>query len=113
MKVIFISLNHILNLNQAGTNNLLIIKLKNRVAGESKSTIPLSEVKLLPPISNPDKIACVGLNYKGHCKENNLPIPKQPIFFSKFSSCIIGPYDNIKYPEASNVSVFYVTANYT
>ncbi|KAK6638565.1 hypothetical protein RUM43_006832 [Polyplax serrata] len=72
------------------------------VAGESKSTIPLSEVKLLPPISNPDKIACVGLNYKGHCKENNLPIPKQPIFFSKFSSCIIGPYDNIKYPEASN-----------
>lgn len=76
-----------------------------RIVAAGKSVVPLSEVKLLPPITKPDKVACVGLNYKGHCDEQNIPHPKEPMFFSKFSSCIIGPHDNVQLPTISNVSI--------
>lgn len=74
-----------------------------RIVAEGKSVVPLESVKLLPPITKPDKVACVGLNYTGHCDEQKKPYPQEPMFFSKFSSCIIGPYDDIKLPPISNV----------
>nr|CAD7194991.1 unnamed protein product [Timema douglasi] len=72
-----------------------------RVVGESKSVVPLSQIRLLPPITSPSKVVCVGLNYSGHCDEQNVPYPKEPVFFSKFSSCIVGPYDDVKYPSVT------------
>lgn len=64
----------------------------------------LDDVVLLPPITKPDKVACVGLNYSGHCEEQNVPAPKEPMFFCKFPSTIIGPYDNVQLPKISDVS---------
>lgn len=68
---------------------------------ERNQIINISNIKLLPPISKPDKVICVGLNYKGHCDEQNKPFPEQPFFFSKFPSTIIGPTDNILHPPNS------------
>ncbi len=53
-------------------------------------------------ISNPSKFLGIGLNYKDHALEQNLPIPKEPIIFSKFTSCITGPNDGIVIPKNSN-----------
>ncbi|XP_044753385.1 fumarylacetoacetate hydrolase domain-containing protein 2A-like [Coccinella septempunctata] len=72
-----------------------------RIIADGKSIVHLEDVVLLPPITNPDKVACVGLNYKGHCDEQNKPYPKEPMIFSKFSSVITGPYDNIELPKIS------------
>lgn len=69
-----------------------------------KSVVPLDDVILLPPITKPDKVACVGLNYRGHCEEQNIKAPTEPMIFSKFASTIIGPHDNIQLPIISNVS---------
>ena len=44
----------------------------------------------------------IGLNFKDHAEEQNLPIPKEPIIFSKFTSCITGPNDPIVVPKGSN-----------
>lgn len=55
----------------------------------------LSDVQIMAPILNPEKIICIGLNYKDHCLEQNVPMPKNPILFSKFSTAIIGPEDKI------------------
>ena len=41
------------------------------------------------------------MNFKDHAEEQNLPIPKEPIIFSKFTSCIIGPNDPIIVPKGS------------
>ncbi|XP_015667003.1 fumarylacetoacetate hydrolase domain-containing protein 2 [Protobothrops mucrosquamatus] len=60
--------------------------------------LPRSEVALLAPITSPDKVICVGMNYVDHCLEQNVKIPKEPIIFSKFSSSIVGPYDAIIHP---------------
>ena len=52
-------------------------------------------------VSNPSKFLGIGLNYKDHAIEQNLPIPKEPIIFSKFTSCLTGPNDEIIIPKNS------------
>lgn len=49
----------------------------------------------------PTKIICVGLNYKDHAKELNMPLPEEPILFMKPISSLIGPEDSIIYPKMS------------
>lgn len=71
---------------------------------EGRSVIPEAEVKFLPPVTRMDKLACVGLNYSGHCEEQGLSTPESPVIFSKFPSNIIGPRDNIMLPPISDVS---------
>ena len=60
--------------------------------------IKKQNLKLQAPITNPEKVLCVGMNYKDHCLEQNAPIPKEPVFFNKFASSIVGPTDDIVYP---------------
>ncbi|XP_067619382.1 oxaloacetate tautomerase FAHD2A, mitochondrial [Eurosta solidaginis] len=50
---------------------------------------------LLPPVVNPQKIICIGLNYKDHCEEQNKPAPSEPMFFSKFNTALIGPTGDV------------------
>ncbi|GBP97645.1 Fumarylacetoacetate hydrolase domain-containing protein 2 [Eumeta japonica] len=50
---------------------------------------------LLPPITNPDKIICIGLNYRDHCEEQNKKPPTEPMFFSKFNNTLTGPLGNM------------------
>ena len=52
-------------------------------------------------VSNPSKFIGIGLNFKDHALEQNLPIPKEPIIFSKFTNCICGPNDDIEVPKNS------------
>lgn len=70
-------------------------------------TYALSEVKVLPPIRRPSKVLAVGLNYIDHCKEANLPVPPEPVLFSKFSNSVCGPYDDITWPAAVSKEVDY------
>ncbi len=52
-------------------------------------------------VSKPSKFIGIGLNFKDHAIEQNLPIPKEPIIFSKFTSSISGPNDDIIIPKNS------------
>lgn len=69
--------------------------------------IPLENVKLEAPISNPSKIICVGQNYYDHCREQNVPIPERPILFSKFTTCIIGTGDTVQWKEGTTEQADY------
>lgn len=55
--------------------------------------------KILPPIIRPSKIIALGRNYLEHAKETGYNAPKEPIFFSKAVSSIIGHEDKIIYPN--------------
>jgi len=44
----------------------------------------LEDVCLGPPIPDPDKILCLGLNYRSHAEEAGLAVPKVPILFGKY-----------------------------
>jgi 2-keto-4-pentenoate hydratase/2-oxohepta-3-ene-1,7-dioic acid hydratase in catechol pathway len=54
-----------------------------------------------PPIARPGKVVCIGLNYRDHAAETNLPIPAEPVVFLKDPSTVIGPYDEILVPRGS------------
>ncbi len=60
-----------------------------------KYRVDIKDVTLKAPIMNPGKIVCIGMNYVDHCKEQNFPIPKEPLVFSKFSDAIASPGDDI------------------
>merc|ERR1711879_127318 len=70
-----------------------------RAVNSGSNVLERNQVKLIAPILNPDKLICIGMNYVDHCKEQNLPVPTEPIVFSKFNSSIIGPTDDIPYPD--------------
>ncbi|RPG98846.1 MAG: FAA hydrolase family protein [Candidatus Pelagibacter sp. TMED118] len=53
-------------------------------------------------VKDPSKFIGIGLNFKDHALEQNLPIPEEPIIFSKFTNCICGPNDDIQIPKGSN-----------
>ena len=66
------------------------------------AAIPLADVRLGPPIPDPEKILCMGLNYRDHAAESNLPLPEVPLFFAKFRNSLVGPADQIALPGASD-----------
>lgn len=59
-------------------------------------------LKIGPAVPNPGKIICVGLNYKKHAEESNMPIPKFPVLFNKFGNSIAAHQDEIKLHWDSN-----------
>jgi 2-keto-4-pentenoate hydratase/2-oxohepta-3-ene-1,7-dioic acid hydratase in catechol pathway len=65
------------------------------------SGMPLSQVRLGPPIPDPEKILCMGLNYRDHAAESGMDLPEKPVFFTKFRNSLIGPHDQIVLPRAS------------
>ena len=62
----------------------------------------LSNAKLVAPISEPEKIICIGLNYADHAAESNSPIPEEPVVFNKFPTALHGPNENIELPPQSD-----------
>lgn len=59
-------------------------------------------LRLLCPIDRPNKILCIGLNYRDHAMETKAPIPDEPIVFCKMTTAMIGPLDVIRLPQSSN-----------
>jgi len=53
------------------------------------------EVTLGAPLTTPRKFICIGLNYREHARESNQEIPGEPLFFNKFATSIVGPYDDV------------------
>jgi 2,4-diketo-3-deoxy-L-fuconate hydrolase len=60
-----------------------------------------AEVRLGPPVANPSKIVCIGLNYADHAREAGAAIPAEPIIFFKSTSALIGPDDDVIIPRNS------------
>mgnify|MGYP005814310793 CR=1 FL=1 len=53
------------------------------------------------PVYRPEKIICIGLNYRKHAEESGMEPPKEPVVFFKAPSSLTGPFDNIVIPKNS------------
>lgn len=51
-----------------------------------------------PLVSRPEKIVCVGLNYRRHAQEIGAPIPKQPVLFNKYNNALNHHNGHVKLP---------------
>ena len=93
-----------IELGDDGINQADVLIAKN------DSKISINEVKLMAPIPKPNKILGVGLNYKAHKEEAakaaadllGKPQEKYPTIFNKQNSSVVGPYDDMHKPDASD-----------
>src|SRR6059058_1989385 len=61
----------------------------------------LDEVRLLAPVTDPQKIVCIGLNYRSHAEEAGLDPPETPTFFAKFRNALAAPGAEVPLPRYS------------
>jgi 2-keto-4-pentenoate hydratase/2-oxohepta-3-ene-1,7-dioic acid hydratase in catechol pathway len=66
---------------------------------ENELRIGLKDVELLAPIPRPPRIIALGLNYAAHAAEGGRKPPKEPIFFVKASTAVIGPDEPVVCPQ--------------
>lgn len=59
------------------------------------------ELRLGPCVTHPNKIICVGLNYRKHAEETNAAIPEYPILFNKFNNTLAGDGEDVPLPRTS------------
>jgi 2-keto-4-pentenoate hydratase/2-oxohepta-3-ene-1,7-dioic acid hydratase in catechol pathway len=86
------------------------INQANALIAKNDSKISINAVKLMAPIPKPNKILGVGLNYKAHKEEAakaaadllGKPQEKYPTIFNKQNSSVVGPYDDMHKPDASD-----------
>ena len=63
--------------------------------------IDLEKISYLPPIENPGRIFCIGLNYVDHSVESGFAVPTYPAIFSRFPSSMVGHGAPIVRPKVS------------
>jgi 2-keto-4-pentenoate hydratase/2-oxohepta-3-ene-1,7-dioic acid hydratase in catechol pathway len=77
--------------------------LRARIGDTGAPSHPLSAVKLLPPIPDPEKIVCIGLNYRKHAAEVGVDIdalPDVPTIFAKYANALVADGATVKAPTA-------------
>jgi 2-keto-4-pentenoate hydratase/2-oxohepta-3-ene-1,7-dioic acid hydratase in catechol pathway len=76
-------------------------RLDDAAAISGREPLPLDAVELLPPIPDPEKIVCIGLNYRAHAAEAGIDPPETPTFFAKFANALAAPGATVPLPAAS------------
>ncbi|HZZ48127.1 MAG TPA: fumarylacetoacetate hydrolase family protein [Pseudonocardia sp.] len=70
---------------------------QNRPDGEGT---PYTDDQLGAPLLRPAQVFAIGLNYRDHAAESGVGVPTTPAVFTKFRSCLTGPYDTVALPSA-------------
>ena len=83
------------NISEEGLNKISMIDV---------SSLPIipENTRLGACVGNIGKFLCIGLNYSDHAAETGMPVPSEPILFSKATSAVVGPNDNVEIPRNSN-----------
>src|SRR5947209_10665744 len=63
---------------------------------------PVEPERLLPPVTDPEKIICIGLNYLSHARESGAEPPETPTIFAKYRNALAPPDTEVKLPDYSS-----------
>lgn len=74
---------------------------RGRASTANGTTLAVGDLDYAPLVPNPDKIICVGLNYRDHIAEMGHDAPPFPTIFAKYRASLIGANDDIVLPAAS------------
>jgi 2-keto-4-pentenoate hydratase/2-oxohepta-3-ene-1,7-dioic acid hydratase in catechol pathway len=74
--------------NQDGPNLNALVDAALRSVSAQTAFLDEGTLEFGPVVTRPGKIVCVGLNYRHHAQEIGVPIPKQPVLFSKFNNAL-------------------------
>ena len=79
----------------------LLARAREAFERKSEQLISLEKVELGPPVPDPDKIICLGLNYHEHAMEVQMSTSRVPPIFAKFRNALCGPTSPIVMPKVS------------
>jgi 2-keto-4-pentenoate hydratase/2-oxohepta-3-ene-1,7-dioic acid hydratase in catechol pathway len=77
--------------------------LRGRIGDTGAPFHALSAVQLLPPIPDPEKIVCIGLNYRKHAAEVGVDVealPEVPTIFAKYANALVADGATVRAPTA-------------
>lgn len=74
-------------------------RFKKSVSSGDTINHDISDVRIKAPLTDPEKMIFIGLNYYDHAKESNMEVPKVPVLFPKYNNSIIGPDDKVIIPK--------------
>lgn len=83
------------------TMEAVLQQAKAALSAQVPGLLALETVELGPPVPDPDKIICLGLNYAEHAAEAQMNIPDTPVLFAKFRNSLVGPYSPVILPKVS------------
>jgi 2-keto-4-pentenoate hydratase/2-oxohepta-3-ene-1,7-dioic acid hydratase in catechol pathway len=83
----------------AGGHDHLRDAVASRVA--AGETSPFGGERIGAPIARPHQILCIGLNYRDHAAETGMPVPDEPILFTKSPNTLVGPDDDVRQPRGA------------
>ena len=63
---------------------------------------PIADARLLPPITDPDKVICIGLNYVSHAREQGAEPPETPTIFAKYRNALAAAGTRVALPPYSS-----------
>lgn len=75
--------------------------LRARLGDSGAPSHPLAAVALLPPVPDPEKIVCIGLNYGKHAAEGGMEVPAAPTIFAKYRNALAAPGATVALPANS------------
>ena len=75
----------------------------NKISSIDQMSLPIvpEGTRLGACVGSIGKFLCIGLNYSDHAAESGMPVPKEPILFSKATSAVVGPNDDVEIPRNS------------
>lgn len=79
----------------------LMDELINQINRYEGTYLDLSEISFLPAVTNPEKLICIGLNYKKHADEVKATYPEYPVLFSKFNNALSGHKEEVSIPKTT------------
>ena len=86
---------------RASVRELLAADRVNELMDVDGKRIALTDVELRPPVPDPDKIVCIGLNYSEHAAEAGMEPPESPAIFGKYRNALAAPGATVPLPAAS------------
>jgi 2-keto-4-pentenoate hydratase/2-oxohepta-3-ene-1,7-dioic acid hydratase in catechol pathway len=85
------------------SGEVLLPDTLSKLADIDPNSLPLinTNPRIGPCVAGVGKFICIGLNYKDHAHETGVELPKEPVVFSKATSAISGPFDEVIIPRGS------------
>jgi 5-carboxymethyl-2-hydroxymuconate isomerase len=83
--------------------HLMTFELTSRLSRLDPAKLPSvgGNPRFGAPLRRPGHFIAIGLNYADHAAESNMPVPAEPVLFSKAPSCVSGPDDDVIIPKGS------------
>jgi 2-keto-4-pentenoate hydratase/2-oxohepta-3-ene-1,7-dioic acid hydratase in catechol pathway len=85
-------------LGDGGIDRIRPVVAERAAAGDVSA---FADERIGAPVARPHQILCIGLNYRDHAAETGLPVPDEPILFTKSPNTLIGPNDDVRIPRGS------------